>query len=147
MQVNTKPKSSIFLSNQHHSTGPWPMDWLLPPPASLGDELHLLIQVGFCFPIPFLERWGVCNFNIVFQNFTFTQIQIILVENISRGNQIIFGCAKVWFVWLCLHLACRQLRFSLYSAAVTTKALTLIVFLYYPLPLALLSILCLIPLA
>ena len=46
-----------------------------------------------------------------------------------------------------LHLACRQLRFSLYSEAVTTKALTNVVFLYYPLSLALWSILCLMPLA
>ena len=36
--------------------------------------------------------------------------------------------------WLViLHLACRQLRSSLYSRAVTTKALTMVVFLYYPL--------------
>ena len=46
-----------------------------------------------------------------------------------------------------LLLACRQLRFSLYSTAVTTKALTIVVFLYYSLSLALWSIyaLCLLP--
>ena len=41
----------------------------------------------------------------------------------------------------------RKLRFSLYSGAVTTKAFTMAVFLYYPLSLALWSILCLMPLA
>ena len=39
----------------------------------------------------------------------------------------------------------RQLRFSLYSGAVTTKVLTIVVFLYYPLVLTLWSILCLMP--
>ena len=46
-----------------------------------------------------------------------------------------------------LTTSCRQLRFSLYSGAVTTKALTVVVFLYYPLSLALWNILCLMPLA
>ena len=50
--------------------------------------------------------------------------------------------------WLVtLHLACRQLRFFLYSGAVTTKPLAMVVFLYYPLSLALWSFLCLMPLA
>ena len=40
---------------------------------------------------------------------------------------------------------CRQLRFSLYSGAVTTEALAVVVFLYYLLILALWSVLCLMP--
>ena len=40
---------------------------------------------------------------------------------------------------------CRQLRFSLYSRAVTIKTLSTVVFLYYLLVLALWSILCLMP--
>ena len=44
-------------------------------------------------------------------------------------------------------LACRQLRFSLYSGAVTTKAFPIVVFLYYSVSLVLWSILCLMPLA
>ena len=40
---------------------------------------------------------------------------------------------------------CRQLRFSLYSGAVMTKVLAIVVFLYYSSSLALWSILCLMP--
>ena len=54
---------------------------------------------------------------------------------------------RVYIWWVILYLTCRQLRFSPYSGAVTTKVLTMVVFLYYPLSLALWSILCLIPLA
>ena len=43
--------------------------------------------------------------------------------------------------------SCRQLRFSLYSGAVTTKAVATVVFLYYSFSQALWSILCLMPLA
>ena len=47
--------------------------------------------------------------------------------------------------WVVIIHCCRQLRFSLYSGAVTTKVLAIVVFLYYLLVLALWSILCFMP--
>ena len=94
MQVNTESQSSIFLSYQHHSTGPWTET---PPDCPhlhhlLEVSLHLLIQVGWYSPIPFFQRLGVCNFNVMLQDVAFAQIQIIFGEDISRVNQKVFGC-------------------------------------------------------
>ena len=58
---------------------------------------------------------------------------------------VLHQCKGIYWVAI-LYLACRQLRFSLCSGAVT-KTLTVVVFLYYPLSLALWNILCLMPLA
>ena len=59
---------SIFLSYQHHSTGPWTET---PPNCSnlnhlLKVILHLLVQVRWYPSIPFLERLGVSNVDIMF---------------------------------------------------------------------------------
>ena len=64
-----------------------------------------------------------------------------------KEQNVTCTCVKVCIALGILYLVCRQLRFSLCSGAVTTKALTMVVFLYYPLSLALWCILCLMHLA
>ena len=66
---------------------------------------------------------------------------------IVKEQNVTYTCVRVYIGVSIIYLMCRQLRFSLYSGTITTKALTMVVFLYYPLSLALWSILCLMPLA
>ena len=69
----SETKPSIFLSYQHHSTGPWTKT----PHNCLNLQLllkvilHLLIQVRLYPSLPFLETLWVSYFDIMFQNIAF----------------------------------------------------------------------------
>ena len=69
-----------------------------------------------------------------------------LVLKMSKASIVKVYNMEGYTMMMCVPCyCCRQLRFSLYSGAVTTKVLAIVVFLYYHLVLALWSILCLMP--
>ena len=79
MQVNAKSEPSIILSDQHQSTGPWTET---PPDCPhfhhlLQVSFHLLIDVGWYPSIPLFKGLRICDLNIMFQDVTLPQIQII----------------------------------------------------------------------
>ena len=56
---------------------------------------------------------------------TYIHMYIFMRKGAGVMAALVYGCI--------LYLACRQLRFSLYSGAVTTRVLVMVAFLYYPL--------------